>query len=151
LTANVLSQPFRYKLVEITIRKSQLVEDCLLNQSDLELQQILLAYSSIFSFLLLTTLLNMPTDVTRGMLRFEELISIAMHKDAMAALAEHNHDLARTILNCGNAHLGTILDDKGDRYLDTILDVLTSLSVLSVNIISLALCHASSISFGISS
>jgi phosphate uptake regulator len=43
-------------------------------------------------------LLNLPELPVNTAVRRMFLISIAMHKDAMAALAEQNHDLARTIL-----------------------------------------------------
>ena len=44
-------------------------------------------------------LLNLPELPVNTAVRRMFLISTAMHKDAMASLAEQRHDLARTILN----------------------------------------------------
>src|SRR5215471_2611309 len=52
-------------------------------------------------------LLNLPELPVYTAVRRMFLISIAMHKDAMAALAEQNHDLARRILKS---------DDEVDRF-----------------------------------
>jgi phosphate uptake regulator len=52
-------------------------------------------------------LLNLPELPVNTAVRRMFLISTAMHKDAMASLAEQRHDLARTILNS---------DDEVDRF-----------------------------------